>query len=354
MALFSAVGYLAARLGVEAALSEAGGGRAAPGGILLHVGLVGVATWLALLAHEAGHALGGVSRGFRFLFVAAGPLWLERRGDQLGLRLNTSLSTWGGVAACVPEDDRDLPRRFAVMVVGGPIASLALAAAGAATWALLLPGHTRFALGAVAVASLALFVATAQPFGAGGGFASDGGRLLTILRGGVRGAREAAMLALTAAAAGGVRPREWRPALLADASRPADGSTFEVAALVFAGQAAADRGDLERAWGDLERAVELADGLSPVLRAVVAAEAAWAAATRGDAVRARALVARADGPFTERHALRRAEAAVLLAEGDRIGAARAAAAGLAELPRARFGRPSARERELLEALAAPA
>ena len=349
-----AIGYAAARFGFDSAHGQGSGQKRSAAAAVASLGLSFLAAWLALAVHEAGHALGGLSQGFRFLFLAVGPLWLERRQDRLTLRFNSVPATWGGVAACVPDGGADLPRRFAVMVAAGPLASLALVLLGAGLWALAEPGTFRFTAGVTSLASACFFIATAQPFGAGGGFASDGGRLLRILRGGVEGAREAALLGLTAAAMGGARPRDWPAALVTDGLLPADGSMMEVAALAYAAQAEADHGALDRAAAHLARAERLTEGGSKLLRSLVAGEAAWLAAVRGEAARGRALLAEADGPFTERYLWHRAEAAVKLAEGDRAGARGAAEAGLASLPRARFGRPSERERELLEALRAAA
>jgi len=233
----------------------------------------------------------------------------------------------------MPQDDRDLRRRFSVMVAAGPAASLLLALAGWAAWAVLPFGLARFLAGVTAIASAGFFVATAQPFGAGGGFASDGGRLLRLWRKGPVGEREVAMLALTAAAAGGARPREWTPAIVEAALLPADGSVMELVADVHIG-----------------RAMELGRDMSPILRSLVAVEAAWLRASRGDVEGARPLLAEADGPFVERHALHRARAAVLRADGDLAGARVEAEAGLAALGKTRFGKASARDRELLEAL----
>ncbi len=343
------VGWGAARLGVQGARAE--GAAATPAWLkLAHLVAAFVVIWLALLVHEAGHALAGASQGFRFLFLAAGPLWLERRGGRLSARLNTTASTWGGMAAAVPEDGRDLVRRFSVQVAGGPLASLLLAAFAAVAWSLLPPGLLRFTAGVAALGSAGLFLATAQPFGAGGGFASDGGRLLRLRRGGPEGAREAALLALTAASVGGARPRDWPAALLEDALAPGGGGLMEVAALVYAGVAAADRGDLDLTWARLAGAEALAEGQGDLVRSLVAGEAAWLAAVRGDAAGGRARLALVRGPFVERYLALRAEAAVRLAEGDVAGARAAAEAGLAALPRARFGVPSAREWELLEGI----
>ncbi len=344
-----ALGYLAARIGFDSGRATGTGEKKGVAAALGFFGLALLATWIALAIHEAGHALGGVAQGFRFLFLAVGPLWVERREGRLAVRLNTTSATWGGVAACVPVDGADLPRRFAVMVAGGPLASLGLALLAGLAWAATPAGAAHFTAGVTALASAGFFLATAQPFGAGGGFASDGGRLLRILRGGAEGAREAALLGLTAAAMGGARPRDWPAPLLADGLVPADGSMMEVAALVYAAQAAADGGDLDEAAARLDRADLLTAGKGRLLRSIMAGEAAWLAATRGEAARGRALLAEADGPFTERHQLLRAEAAVRLAEGDGAGARAAAEAGLAALPKARYGRPSDWEREMLEA-----
>jgi hypothetical protein len=345
------LGYAVGRLG---ATLPSSGVKLTVGDKLLRVALGGFGIWLAFLVHEAGHLAGGLSQGFRFIFLAAGPLWVEPGERGIALRFNRTVQTWGGVAAAMPRDGRNLRERFAVMVGGGPVASLLLALASGAAWALVPSGAFRFLAGVTALTSAALFLATVQPFGAGGGFASDGGRLLRLWKKGPIGEREVALLALTTASAGGARPRDWPPEVLEAALRPEDGSLMEVAARVHAAQRASDTGDPAAARRQIDRAAELAEGMSPALRSIVAAEAAWLRAVGGDVEDARSLLAEADGPFVERHALFRARAALRLAEGDREGARREAEAGLAALPRARFGKASERDRELLEALRASA
>ncbi len=345
------VGYGLARLGLAPA---SGGERLPVGAKLARIGLGLLAVWVALVVHEAGHLAGAISRGFRFVFLAAGPLWLERGETGLALRFNRTAQTWGGVAAAMPPDGVNLRRRFAAMVAGGPVASLALALAAGAAWNFLPAGTVRFAAAATALASAGLFVATAQPFGAGGGFASDGGRLLRLWRKGPVGEREVAVLALTATAMGGTRPRDWPAAVVDAALRPDDGSITEVAARVYAAQRAADVGDARGAGAHLDRALEISRGASPLLRSVVAVEAAWLRAARGDVDGAGELLPLAEGPFVEEHARRRARAEWLRARGDRAGARVEAEAGIAALARSRFGRPSARDRELLEAIRAGA
>jgi hypothetical protein len=312
------------------------------------LGMFGI--WLALAVHEAGHLAGGISQGFRFIFLAAGPLWVERGERGIAVRFNRTLQTWGGVAAAMPQGDRDLRSRFSVMVAGGPAASLALALLAWAAWSALPFSLPRFLAGVTAVASAGFFVATVQPFGAGGGFASDGGRLVRLWKKGPVGEREVAMLALTTASMGGARPSAWSPAIVDAALLPADGSAMELAARVYAAQRASDTGDPASAEAHLERALETGRGMSPIFRTIVASEAAWLRASRGDVTGASALLAEADGPFVERHALHRARAALLRAQGDPAGARAEAEAGIAALSRTRFGKACARDRELLEEL----
>lgn len=345
------VGYLLGKLGL-ASLPSGNGLSRGEKLLRLPLGLLGI--WLALLVHETGHLIGGLSQGFRFVFLAAGPLWAERASRGIALRFNRVVQTWGGMAAAMPEDGHDLRRRFAVMVAGGPAASLVLALVGWGVWAMLPPGSARFLAAATALASAGFFLATVQPFGAGGGFASDGGRFLRLWQKGPVGEREVAVLALTAATAGGVRPREWPAGLVAAALAVEEGTAMDVAARVYAAERAADLGGADEAQDHLDRAAEIARGMSPMLRSIVAVEAAWLRATRGDVAGGRADLSDADGPFVERHALHRARAAVFLAEGDRAGALREAEEGLAALGRTRFGKPSERDRELLEALRAAA
>ncbi|HET8724859.1 MAG TPA: hypothetical protein VFM53_11740 [Anaeromyxobacteraceae bacterium] len=341
------LGYALGKLGMTL---PSPGQRLTAGEKLLRIALAGLGIWLAFLVHEAGHLAGGLSQGFRFIFLAAGPLWVEPGPRGVALRFNRTLQTWGGVAAAMPRDGRNLRQRFAVMVAAGPAASLLLALLGWGAWTALPAGAPRFLAGVTALGSAALFLATVQPFGAGGGFASDGGRLLRLWRRGPVGEREVAILALTAASAGGARPRDWPGAVVEAALRPEDGSAMELAARVYAAQRASDSGDPETARRQLDAAGEIAKGMSPILRSVVAAEAAWLRASQGDVEGARPLVAAADGPFVERHALFRARSALRLAEGDREGARRDAEEGLSALARTRFGKASERDRELLEEL----
>lgn len=121
--LFSRGGLLPA---TSAALSS-------PGVALAFVGLM-LLIPVVLVVHEGGHLLGGRFVRFRFHLFVVGPLMVVRTAEGIRARLNTNLSLYGGLAASVPTAFHDLNRRMAVMVAGGPAASLMSGAVAIATY----------------------------------------------------------------------------------------------------------------------------------------------------------------------------------------------------------------------------
>ena len=83
---------------------------------------------VVLLAHECGHLLAGRLVGFRFQFLALGPLLVSRsEAGRVRVGLNREPALFGGAALALPTDDRDLVRRYTWFVAGGPILSVILA-----------------------------------------------------------------------------------------------------------------------------------------------------------------------------------------------------------------------------------
>jgi hypothetical protein len=72
------VGWGLGKLGMA---PPASGERLSTAEKLARVALGGFSIRLALAVHEAGHLLGALSQGFRFVFLAAGPVWIERAGE---------------------------------------------------------------------------------------------------------------------------------------------------------------------------------------------------------------------------------------------------------------------------------
>jgi peptidase M50-like protein len=193
------------------------------------------ALWAALTTHELGHVIAGRSQRFVFQFLAVGPLWVERSPDGgYAVRFNRSPVAWGGRTRMHPTDAERLVHRYAVFVAGGPIASAFLALAAWGVGVLWPQGVGENFFAPLAVLSLAVAIGTAQPFGSGGGFASDGGALRTLLGGGDRAERAAALLALAGALVTGVRPRDLPAETVGRALVPSDGSLEELMALTTA------------------------------------------------------------------------------------------------------------------------
>ncbi len=308
------------------------------------------AAWGALAIHELGHVIAGRSQGFALHFLAVGPLLVERSLDgRYAVRFNRSAITWGGRVRMYPKDGERLVRRCAVFVAGGPMASVFLALAAWGAEALCARGARERFFGCFALASLLVAVGTAQPFGSGAGVVSDGGALRILLRGGDRAARAAAFLALGGAVLAGVRPRDWPAETVGRALAPSDGSVEELGALTMAAAHAGDLGERSRAAALASRAWSLAEKY-PAVRGAVAVEIVSIAALEGDSSLARRALAEVKG--VEDYERLCAEAEVAALDGLFDEARTKARAGIAALERARSVRPSARDRERLEGLAA--
>jgi hypothetical protein len=184
------------------------------------------------------------------------------------------------------------------------------------------------------------------------GFASDGARLLRLVRGGPEAQREAAILSIMAISVAGTAPRDWPAETVRDAVAARDGSPDECTACLLAYSHNLDRGELDAARETLHRALELAGQYPPPFVPALMAEAAFFEGfVSRNAAAARAYLAEvpektiAVTPFDRL----RAEAAVALAEGDAAGARE-------RIERARAVAPAgdAFRRALLEQMAAAA
>lgn len=328
-----ALGYFSARYAAQF-LIPGDGGVAGKLAVLATLPLL----WLLVVGiHELGHLAGGWLTGGKFLLFVVGPFQWQRTPAGVRFAWNRSLNLAGGLAACLPTDDRDLPRRIAVMIVAGPLASalLAVAAVWVSTWA----AAADFAFGqhvamATVMFSAAIFAVTAVP-GEAGGFKTDGRRFWSLVRGDTRSAQEAALLALTVAGLGGVRPADYDPALVATATDPDDGSLNSLYGHLTAFHHHADLGDLPRAQRHLDRVIAGEAHLPPFMRALARADYAWLLAVGAPAPvaapAARAWLASAGRNAFDPATALRAEAAVLLAEGQPAEAEAKAREGLLAL-----------------------
>ncbi|MGB3543281.1 MAG: hypothetical protein WBA11_10180, partial [Rubrivirga sp.] len=246
------------------------------GAALIAAILLGVPGVVA--AHELGHVIGGQLAGWRFAMMIVGPLHVEKDGAGLRWKVNRSLGLAGGLALSLPTDTVDLRRGTAMVVAGGPVASVLVGGLGLAlggAWAL------------VGVMSLFIGVATVFP-GRTGGFLTDGARLVRLAKGGPAADREAALMSVLSESTAGTRPRDWNADLLEDAVALEDEDPMETSAHSLAMLHALDAGDGDAARRHLERRIELWNATPTAIRGIIASDAAFfEAAVRHDAARAR-------------------------------------------------------------------
>ena len=284
-----------------------------------------------LAFHEAGHLAGGMSRGMRFLLFIAGPFGWVRGKDGVRFRWFFNLGTLGGVAAAMPVPGLPLKPQLTRLVVGGPLASLVLAAAGFAVfW--FVPGRVGAYALVTAGLSLAIFVVTAVPMRSGG-FMSDGMQLRQLRRQPAMVERRARLLALMGQGLAGLRPRDYdRESLTHAQAITGDEALYDVGVWLYSYFNALDAGDVAAAEGFLARVEPLFDDYPVGFRQAIAIELAlFEALHRRRLDQAHAWLARARGGVVDVSRRRLAEAAVAAREGRRDDALAALKAAEAKL-----------------------
>jgi hypothetical protein len=84
------------------------------------------AFYIAVLMHELGHAIGGMTSGFELRTFMVGAFLFNKETDGWRFRFVPRNLLWGGLTSGVPHSDRDLLDRYIRVVLGGPAASLVL------------------------------------------------------------------------------------------------------------------------------------------------------------------------------------------------------------------------------------
>jgi cation transporter-like permease len=226
---------------------------------ILFVALAFFAIWLVIALHELGHLYAGLAQGFRLALYTAG--FLGIRGTEYGAQLffNRDVNLMGGLAATFPEEvagGPELRRKFARIVIAGPLTSLlvAIAAFAAGIW-LYQPGSTpatlllRATISGLFVTgfmSSLIFLATSAPIPSQG-FMTDGRRFLSLLSGGAKGLREEAGLAVMSLMGAGKLPGEYPADLLPPLLSLPPGNLLGVNGNFIAFTHYLDRGETEQA-----------------------------------------------------------------------------------------------------------
>lgn len=219
---------------------------------------------LVILIHELGHIIGGFLAGDSFGFLIVGPLHLESDNGRLRLKLNRSLSLYGGLALTLPNEVGNFRKRRLRMVSGGPFASL-FAALFFELIAFLGEQYLSSQPGAglsmqlgvdlayvTAVLSLFIFVATIIPLKTSG-FMSDGMQLVYLYQDKPETRAYAAINQLFASSLMGTRPRNFEAQWLDELQPLKDDTTMGVAANAYYYYFHLDRGDPETAGRFIRR-----------------------------------------------------------------------------------------------------
>jgi hypothetical protein len=203
------------------------------------------------------------------------------------------------MALAVPDESNGGDRQAAMMILGGPIASLLLGvaclaasrsllgalASGTVTFGPLLAAEVLTFAG---IASLGAFAVTMIPSRTGG-FLTDGARLVRLLKGGPIAARDRAMMTLVGLSVSAMRPRDWPRTLVQGLSAARDGSPFDSIGPFFAYLAALDAADTSAAHAALTTVHERLETVPAAARGSYATEFAfYELAVRGDRERGRA------------------------------------------------------------------
>jgi hypothetical protein len=288
-----------------------------PIGIRLSIAAIAAAVGLAAAIglHELGHVVAGLRLGFRFNSMRVGRLQIDRR-----FHLSWSRAVGrgaSGMATLFPVGTDRLSQRSAGMVLGGPAANLVAAGVVMALPFEKGPLFVSFVFWCLILGTMNL-VSFRR-----GSFASDGRRILMLLRDPPQAERWLAILTLNAELSEGVEPEALSPDFIAKAIAVRDDSFDTVSAHVLAYLVRFFQHDDAGAADALEICLRHAGSAPPAIREALMCEAGvFQARRRGRGDLAQAWLADVP-PRTELPGIRQqVEAAILEAAGDRAGASR--------------------------------
>lgn len=130
---------------------------------LFFVGLF-VLIFVVLGVHELGHLLTGLWNGFQFELFVVGPFGIKRVDDKIKFYFNKELGHYGGIAATSPtEHDASNAKKFARVLLAGPLASLLLAIIGFSLAVIVDSDLMKLLCLSMGLISAAIFFATTIP-----------------------------------------------------------------------------------------------------------------------------------------------------------------------------------------------
>lgn len=270
--------------------------------------------FLETVLHELGHLAVATMIGFRFHFFAAGPLTFFRRRGKLMVAFKRLVGAVGaGAAGFIPLGTAHLAMRVRLVALGGLAASALLSALGLVLVLLSSGGLFAFFAGMLAVYPLVSLTFNLPPYRMSG-TVSDGALVLATAAG--RDVIDAYMI--TASSAAGEHPAEWDSGLLhtlLEETRPPE---TQALAHLLSYYRALDGQQIWQAGRHLADALLLRDAAPFLLEVQILFEAAYFSAyhQRDGSAGQHFLAAAQESPsLTEESIIQRAEAAVLLTQG---------------------------------------
>lgn len=270
VALGGAIGFFIGKFGLQA-------GKSLPSEMIWIWAITLIPSFFFVIGfHEAGHAVAGISQKFDFRMYVVGPFMWDKEKDGWKFKWNKNVNTAGGLVICLPTQTKNLKKNFAIYAAGGPLASLLLTLVSFTIYLLLRPLTVSYFFSFVSFLSFLIFVATILPFQAGG-FTSDGGRILNLIRGGDKSRFELLILKIITETTGGKRPSLLNLEELTEASSLATklNAPFGVYIHGYFYQAMWDRGDLVAAEKYLDDYVSEIDRVPPGIDSIVWMDAAF-------------------------------------------------------------------------------
>jgi Peptidase family M50 len=294
---------------------------------------------ISILIHELGHFILAAFNGFDLNCFAVGKWVIIKRGRRLQL-CRTSSKIAGGFIQPSPKSLHALNKRVFMMILGGPVASLLLFIVGVVP--LLFPGlaNNHEIVRLIAFASILNFylaVLNFLPLKLGY-IKTDGGQMLDLTQNNPAGQRFAAIYGFEASIRQGIRLRDIDPLLIDRAISIPEKSMDHVSGLLMAYSVALDQRNFEQAGNYLDQALDMNLYYPELFRGALLLEGAYFEAH----VRRRVDIARQwfdqikEKSLVEPYSLLRAEAALLLAEGDTATAQIKAEQGIAIVQRDQF------------------
>jgi tetratricopeptide (TPR) repeat protein len=289
--------------------------------LILFLSLYGY-LFVSVLIHELGHLSFALLNRFKFKFLAVDRWVLSYREQRLRIQRFHRLAA-GGLTATIPTnlDPNRLKQHLIWMILGGPLASFLLFLSG--TIFLLFPetlskNSVIWSLTFLSIYNFYMTILNLLPIKFGY-FPTDGRLIWNLVQNNPEGKQFIALYRYLGSLAQGIRPRDLDPEILSDALAVSEPSMHHISGLMMAYQRALDRGEFQTAGQFLDQALELKNYWPEFNRATLFLEGIYfEARIRQHPDIARQWFEQVQEQMlilVESYAFLRAEAALLLAEG---------------------------------------